>query len=133
MNENQKTLLNLILSFLLGIFLTLSITTPIIVSGFRRTDSQSQQLADRLAESDKQLNLARTEIADYRTGIQQCRDSAGRITEIAARGDCTLSGVIQSLIQIRDEVAVLEERLYHLDHDSGNNDSDNSVSVLQSK
>ena len=126
MNENQKTIISLILSFLLGVAITLAITIPIHISSTRQNNIRAGELSVRLSETSRGLAEAESTIASL-------RESSLRISEAANRSNETLTGVIESLRQIRDEVQIMEERLYSLDNNSGNHDSDNSGSVMLSE
>ena len=126
MNEDKKSILNLVLSFLLGVSITLAVTIPIYISSSRRANIKAGELSVRLSETERRLSEAAITIAD-------CRKSTERITDTIQKGDGTLTGIINSLRQIRDEVQILEKRLYNYDHSSGDNDGNDSVSVQPSK
>ena len=116
MNENQKNILNLVLCFLLGAAVALAVTIPIYISGSRRADIKLGELSARLQESNRRCDL-------LESTLDSCREPVERLKDFATKGDGTLSGVISSLRQIRDEVQVLENRIYSLDDSSGNNNS----------
>lgn len=116
MNEKQKSILNLVLCFLLGAAVALAITIPIHISSSRRADIKLGELSARLQESNR-----RCDVLEYT--IDSCREPVERIKDFTARGDGTLTGIIENLKRIRDEVQVLEDRIYSLDDSSGNNNS----------
>ena len=122
MNNEKRDVLTIIIAMLFGAAFACAILFPIHFTITRRADSAARELTDRLAESDRRLKRASDTITDCRTGIE-------RIAKESETGGTTLSGVINSLKIIRDEVQVLEERFYSLDNDSGNNDRNDSVAV----
>lgn len=126
MNENQKSILNLVLCFFLGVSVSLAISIPIYVTGTRRANIKAGELSVRLSEAERRLSEAATTIAD-------CRRATERITTTIEKGDGTLTGIIESLRQIRNEVQNMEERLYSFDNSSGNYDGNNNVSVVPSE
>lgn len=126
MNEKQKTILSYILCFLLGVAITLAVAIPVSISSTRRANIKSGELSVRLSETERRLTAATVSIAD-------CRKSTERIIESISASDGTLTGIIQSLREIRDEVQNMEERLYSYDNNCGINDSDLSVPVAPSE
>lgn len=122
MNENQKTILNLILCFFLGVAITLAITIPIYISRARRANIESAELSVRLSEANRRL-------AEADSRIGECRESFERIAESATASNGTLTGIIESLKRIRDEVQVMEERFYSIDNNSDNNNGFDSLHV----
>ena len=121
MNEKQKGILNLVLCFFLGAAVALSITIPIYISSSRRADIKLGELSARLQESNRRC-------AVLESTLESCREPVERLKDFTTKGDGTLSGIIVSLRQIRDEVQVLEERFYSLDDNSGNDNSINNQS-----
>ena len=122
MNETQKTALNFVLSFLLGVALTLAVTIPIYISSSRRADIKLGELSSRLLESNRRCT-------ELESTIESCREPVERLKDFTTKGDGTLSGIIDSLKQIRSEVQVMEERLYMYDNSSGYNNSHNDSAV----
>ena len=116
MNEKQKSILNLVLCFLLGAAVALAVTIPIHISSSRRADIKLGELSARLQESNRRCYVLESTIDSFREPVE-------RIKDFTARGDGTLTGIIENLKRIRDEVQVLEERFYSLDDSSGNNNS----------
>jgi len=121
MNEKQKGILNLVLCFFLGAAVALSITIPIYISSSRRADIKLGELSARLQESNRRCTV-------LESTLESCREPVERLKDFTTKGDGTLSGIIVSLRQIRDEVQVLEERFYSLDDNSGNDNSINNQS-----
>lgn len=120
MNEDKKELLNLILAFALGIAVTLAIAIPIHISITRRTNNNVRELTDKLATSNQRLAEATLTITDCRIGIE-------RLSRDTEASGTTLSGVINSLKQIRNDVQLLEKRLYCYDYNCGNNNWNNDI------
>lgn len=121
MNDNQKSILNLVLCFLLGAAVALAVTIPICVSSSRRADIKLGELSARLQESDRRYTA-------LKSAIDSCREPVERIKDFSAKGDGTLTGIIENLKRIRDEVQLLEERFYNIDDSSVNNNSLNDQS-----
>lgn len=126
MNDRQKIMVNYIVCFCLGVLITLSISIPIYITSSRRNNQKSGELSVRLSEADRRLTEATATIADL-------RESSKRITEAAERGNDDLTGIIQCLRQIRDEVQVMEKRLSDFDNNCGNNDGYNRGPVIPSE
>jgi septal ring factor EnvC (AmiA/AmiB activator) len=122
-NELQKTILNFVLCFFLGVTITLSITIPIFITSSRRADNKLGELSARLQESDRRCS-------ELESTIMSCREPIERITDFTRRGNETLSGIIENLKRIRDEVQILENCLYSIDSSSGNNNWNDSVSDI---
>ena len=122
MNDNQKSILILVLSFFLGAAVTLAVTIPIYITSSRRTDIKLGELSARLQESDRRCS-------ELESTIESCREPVERIANFATRGDGTLTGIIENLKRIRSEVQVLEERFYSIDNNSVNYDSLNDSAV----
>ena len=122
-NDNKKDFITLVMCFFLGVSVTLAITIPIYITVFRRANNKSIELSNKLSEVNRRLSDATTTITD-------CRESAERITEAARTGNDTLTGIIDSLKRIRDEVQVLEERLSDFDNSSSNNHRNDSVADI---
>lgn len=122
MNETQKTALNFVLSFLLGVAITLAVTIPIYISSSRRADIKLGELSSRLLESNRRCT-------ELESTIESCREPVERLKDFTTKGDGTLSGIIDSLKQIRSEVQVMEERLYMYDNSSDYNNSHNDSAV----
>lgn len=121
LNENQKTILNLVLCFVLGAAVTLAVTIPIHITVVRRANSKSVELSNRLFESERRLADATTEVTACRESITECRKSVERISEATRAGNGTLTDIINSLKRIRDEVQIMEKRISDLDNSSDNN------------
>jgi len=122
MNDNQKSILILILSFFLGAAVALAVTIPIYITNSRRTDIKLGELSARLQESDRRCS-------ELESTIESCREPVERIADFTTRGDGTLTGIIENLKRIRSEVQVLEERFYSIDNNSVNYDSLNDSAV----
>lgn len=126
LNENQKTILSYVLCFFLGVSITLAISVPIYISSTRRSNIKSGELSVRLSETERRL-------VEATTTISKCGESFERISASIDSGNGTLTGIIQSLKQIRDEVQIMEERIYSFDNNSNSDDRNDSVSVVSSE
>ena len=126
MNDKQKTLVNYIVCFFIGVLITLSISIPIHISSVRRANQKSGELSVRLSEADKRLTEATATITDL-------RESSERISKAAERGNVNLSGIIDCLREIRKEVQIMEERLYYYDNNISNNNGNNRGPVIPSE
>lgn len=119
-NETKKNIVIAVAIFFCGVFCTLGAILPFYNYRIRRANSELDKLTIRLAESERDLSVAATTIAN-------CTDAAERISKSVSTSTTELGTIIQNLRQIREAVRDMEETLYRFNNSSGDNDSNDST------